>query len=350
MVGVPTTAGSAAIATHAASAASDASCLRHVRSEETRGLAQIIGRANMHEMALGSTGINPWYGTPVNPQNSLWVPGGSSSGSAVSVAVGDADIAFGTDTGGSIRIPAACCGVFGLKPTLGRVDTRGVLILAPNLDVVGPIARDTQMLSKGLELLTGSDVSFRGDVPDRIGRFRLPTDTGVAESIDRALGAAGFGLTDVALPGWNRAEAAYERVLMSSAIPRVTSWVRGRWDLVSDDITMRLSHARRISAAETAKARSYAGAWRRELLDVLRTVRVIALPTLTGPPPLLDSADLIRGLIATRPISLAGVPAVTIPVASSRAMPRVGLQLIALDNEESLLLAMAARIEASQLR
>ena len=99
------------------------------------------------------TGVNPWYGTPVNPLDPRLVPGGSSSGSAVAVATGEADVAYGTDTGGSVRIPSACCGTAGLKTTWGRVPLDGVWPLSPSFDTVGPMARDVAGLVLGMELL-----------------------------------------------------------------------------------------------------------------------------------------------------------------------------------------------------
>src|SRR5579864_7017638 len=135
MEGEVTTAGCRAVATRARPATQDAPCLAGARAAGAR----IVGRTNLHELALGVTGVNPWFGTPVNPLDPTRVPGGSSSGSAVAVAAGEADIALGSDTGGSIRIPAACCGVVGLKTTRGRIPLRGVFPLGPSLDTVGPM-------------------------------------------------------------------------------------------------------------------------------------------------------------------------------------------------------------------
>lgn len=138
MQGVPTTAGCRAVANEAVPAAADAACMAGARSAGAR----IVGRTNLHELALGVTGVNPWYGTPVNPLDARLVPGGSSSGSAVAVAAFEADVAYGSDTGGSVRIPAVCCGVAGLKTTWGRVPLRGVWPLSPSFDTVGPMARE----------------------------------------------------------------------------------------------------------------------------------------------------------------------------------------------------------------
>ena len=127
----------------------DAVCMAGARAAGAR----IVGRTNLHELALGVTGVNPWYGTPVNPLDPTLVPGGSSSGSAVAVATGEADVAYGSDTGGSVRIPAACCGTAGLKTTWGRIPLGGVWPLSPSFDTVGPMARDVAGLVLGMQLL-----------------------------------------------------------------------------------------------------------------------------------------------------------------------------------------------------
>src|SRR5438128_560661 len=115
--------------------------------------ARIVGKANLHELAFGATGVNVWFGTPENPLDASLIPGGSSSGSAVAVATGEADVAYGSDTGGSVRIPSACCGTTGLKTTWGRVPLDGVWPLAPSLDTVGPMARDIAGLVLAMQLL-----------------------------------------------------------------------------------------------------------------------------------------------------------------------------------------------------
>src|SRR6201987_365711 len=149
MEGEPTTAGCRAVARRARPAAGGAACLAGARAAGAR----IVGRTNLHELALGVTGVNPWFGTPVNPLDPGLVPGGSSSGSAVAVATGEADVAYGSDTGGSVRIPSACCGTAGLKTTWGGLPLAGVWPLAPSFDTVGPMARDVAGLVLGLELL-----------------------------------------------------------------------------------------------------------------------------------------------------------------------------------------------------
>jgi amidase len=136
VAGVPTTAGSRAVERDAAPATADAACLAGARAAGAR----IVGKTNVHELAMLPLGTNQWFGTPVNPLDPALIPGGSSSGSAVAVATGEADVALGSDTGGSIRIPAACCGITGLKTSYGRLPLDSARPLAPSLDTVGPMA------------------------------------------------------------------------------------------------------------------------------------------------------------------------------------------------------------------
>jgi len=137
IAGYPTKSGSGALADRGPAK-------RHADVVEgiLQGGGLIVGKANMHELAYGVTGINRVFGTPVNPRFPTFIPGGSSSGSAAAVAAGLARIAIGSDTGGSIRMPATCCGVFGLKPTFGRISRRGCEPAETSLDCIGPFAQD----------------------------------------------------------------------------------------------------------------------------------------------------------------------------------------------------------------
>src|SRR5436305_5202911 len=204
MAGVPTTAGCKALADQAKPAEKDAPCMAGARDAGAR----IVGKANLHELAFGATGVNVWFGTPENPLDPSLVPGGSSSGSAVAVATGEADVAYGSDTGGSVRIPSACCGTTGLKTTHGRISLEGVWPLALSLDTVGPMARDIAGVVLGMQLLEpGFEVA---DVaPTTVGRFRLPnTDAEIDAAIDRALAAAELEVVDLDIAGWMTAFAS----------------------------------------------------------------------------------------------------------------------------------------------
>ena len=161
MEGVPTTAGCRAVADEAKPAQRDAACMAGARAAGV----PIVGKTNLHELAFGASGVNRAFGTPVNPLDPSRVPGGSSSGSAVAVATGEADVAYGSDTGGSVRIPSACCGTTGLKTTHGRVSLDGVWPLATSLDTIGPMARDVAGVVTGMQLLepgfTPSEITAR---------------------------------------------------------------------------------------------------------------------------------------------------------------------------------------------
>lgn len=344
--GLPTTAGCPAVAATAGAEAVDAACLAGVRAAVRRGLASIAGKANLHELALGVTGINPWYGTPVNPLDRRRVPGGSSSGSAVAVATNEADVAIGTDTGGSVRIPAACCGVVGLKTTWGRVPTQGVRPLAPSFDTVGPLARDVEGLLVGMTLLEPGFSEEAGWLPTAVGRVDLPAAPAIDAAIDAALGAAEIKVVPVVLPGWD--DATRFGLLRLAA----EAWTMNG-DLVAsgkvgDDVAARMMAGSRTTQAELDAASAAAGRWRTELASVFEQVDVLALPTLLDVPPFLESADDMMKLRATVPVNVAGVPAISLPVPADPLA--ASLQLVGPPGAEERLVALARRVEAAVVR
>jgi amidase len=344
--GFPTTAGCAAVAERAEVAEVDAPCLAGVRAAVETGRASVAGKTNLHELALGVTGINPWYGTPVNPLDPRRVPGGSSSGSAVAVATGEADVGIGTDTGGSVRIPAASCGVVGLKTTWGRIPTAGVRPLAPSLDTVGPLGRDVDSVLAGMVLLEPTFTEETGWVPVALGRLALPAAPGVDAAIDAALAAAELPVVPVELPGWADATRSGLRRLSAEAWrvngPLVST---GR---VGADVAARLEAGARISGGELEGAATTAGRWREELTAAFDRVDVVALPTLLDVPPLLEDAARMMNVRATVPVNLAGVPAISLPVPSV-PMP-ASLQLVGPSGSEERLVALARRVEAALAR
>ncbi|MBO0828434.1 MAG: amidase, partial [Streptosporangiales bacterium] len=182
--GTPTTVGCPAIADDAVPAEVDAPVVESAR----RAGARVVGKTGLVELCRHADGVNPWYGTPRNPLDPERIPGGSSSGSAVAVARDEADVAYGTDTGGSVRVPAACCGVAGLKTTAGRIPTHGVFEFSRTLDTVGPLARDVAGLVLGMRLLEPGFTEDPGyDAPLTVARLRFP---GVEPEIDAAVDAA----------------------------------------------------------------------------------------------------------------------------------------------------------------
>jgi aspartyl-tRNA(Asn)/glutamyl-tRNA(Gln) amidotransferase subunit A len=153
VAGEPTRAGSKILAEEATPAAADASVVRRLRA----GGAVIVGKTNMTEFAFGAVGVNPHFGTPGNPSARARVPGGSSSGAAVAAADGMCEIAIGSDTGGSVRIPAALCGILGFKPSRQRVSTEGAFPLSYSLDSIGPLARSVADCAKADAVMAGED-------------------------------------------------------------------------------------------------------------------------------------------------------------------------------------------------
>lgn len=337
MVGVPTTAGSRVVANAALPAGADAACLAGARAAGAR----IVGRTNLHELALGVTGVNPWFGTPVNPLDPSLVPGGSSSGSAVAVAVGDADVAYGTDTGGSVRIPAACCGIAGLKTTWGRIPTHGVWPLAPPFDTVGPMARDVEGLVVGMELLEpGFRVGSAGRL--RVGRLVVDADPAIDAAVDRALAATGWEVTPVRLPDWDAATVNSGILLVAEAWTTVGRLVDG----VADDVADRLRLGRDVDGATRAAAEAARTAWQASLAAVLGQVDLLATPTLTIFPPPLDRGEDLLMARCTLPVNLAGVPALCLPVPTSGRLP-ASLQLVAPHHGEAGLLAAGLVAQAA---
>lgn len=334
MAGVPTTAGCRAVADTASPAKADAACLAGARAAGAR----IVGRTNLHELALGVTGENPWFGTPVNPLDRRLVPGGSSSGSAVAVANGDADVAYGSDTGGSVRIPSACCGTAGLKTTFGRVSLEGVWPLTPSFDTVGPMARDVAGLELGMALLEpGFTTAARA--PLRVGRFRPDADPRVDAAVDAALAATEWEVVDVALLEWLEATGAASILLVTEAWSSDGRLVESAENRIGADVVARLRLGRDIDASATASALAIKGRWQERLAEVFSEVDLLATPTLTVfPPPLGEGEDLLIAR-CTLPINLAGVPALSLPIPSSARLP-ASLQLVGpLHSEERLLAA-----------
>lgn len=342
VAGVITTAGSETVAAGAEPAGADAACLAGFRAAG----AQLVGKTNLHELCFGSSGVNPHYGTPTNPLDAGRVPGGSSSGSAVAVATGRADVALGTDTTGSIRTPAACCGVVGLKPTFGVVPVEGVRPLAPSLDTVGVLAATVADVAAGATLLDARLTD--GDlIPSpTIGRYRLAdTDTSIDAAIDSALLAAGFIVDPVDFPGWNAAHDAATAVLFGEALMVNDDLWRDHADALGPDLVERFTFAQSIGPEDLAEARAQRDPWRTELADVLETVGVIALPGM-GHYPARIGSQAVGPNSAAPAISLLGHPVIVVPVPSGGLFP-ASIQLVAADHQEARLLATAAAIEAA---
>jgi amidase len=287
--------------------------------------------------------VNPWFGTPVNPLDPLRVPGGSSSGSAVAVANHDADVAYGSDTGGSVRIPSACCGTAGLKTTFGRIPLDGVYPLSPSFDTVGPMARDVAGLRVGMELLEPGFEIARSS-PTRIGRFRVESDPLIDSAIDRVLAATGWDVVDLALPEWDQATTACGLLLVAEAWATDADLVMRSPEKIGSDVLERLHLGRDLDSAVISDARKACDQWRARMEAVFEEVELLAMPTLTILAPLIgDGEDLLMAR-CTLPANLAGVPALALPIPTAGPLP-ASLQLIAAARGEERLLAAGAVVE-----
>ncbi len=362
MEGEVTSAGSEFLSKNAAPARKDAACLRIARE---RGV-QIVGKTNLTELAVGVSGINIYFGTPRNPLNPRrrLIPGGSSSGSAVAVATDLADVAFGTDTAGSIRVPAACCGVAGLKTTFGLIPLDGVYPIAPNqLDTVGPMARDVEGLVKGMDLLQGGFAAryqSRAKPAARqitVGRLYLNgTDPRIDQAVDAALARAGFRVVKFGenfRAKWEQAQRDGQTVATANA------WVYDQKYQKENGVTLRTKAVVLLGEREfkvnLPGALRRRKAWQAEMRRRFQQVDFIALPTLqTLPPavppfggtPLFEAVALASQ--NTVAVNLGGNPALALPVpVDDTVVPLTSVQLIGPMRSEAALLHAGRLIEKS---
>jgi len=342
MAGVPTTAGSRVLAETAAPAAADAACLAGLRAAG----GQIVGRTNLHEIALGVTGINPWFGTPENPLDTARIPGGSSSGSAVAVAAGEADLAYGTDTGGSVRIPAACCGISALKTTFGRVPLDGVRLLAPTMDTVGPMARDVAGLVLGMQLLEPGFVPAASAGPVRAARLRVAAAPEIDDAVTRALRATSWEVTDVDPGDWLTATRWTVSLLVAEAYQANKDLFDQHASRLSPDVASRLDAGRQVTADTVASGTAARAQWRGQLNELLSRFDLLVTPTLLIFPPTLENASEMLEGRCTLPVNFAGVPALSLPVPAHGPVP-ASIQLVSAPGSEEFLLAAGAVVEAA---
>jgi amidase len=364
MKGVVTTAGSAYVARTNQPAAQDAACLAIARSRNVK----IVGKTNLSEFAISPSGINDYFGTPRNPFDrwSKLIPGGSSSGSAAAVASGLVDIAFGTDTAGSVRVPAACCGIAGLKTTFGLVSLKGVFPVEPkHLDTVGPLGKDIEHVVLGMDLLeNGFAARYRAAVAAnpparriRIGRLYLNgTNPKIDQAIDDALARTGFQVVrlDQGFQAkWNQAKKDGNTLAAAGA------WMSdGKYSLaiglgIRTEAVLAVGRVLYLTEYQNALRRR--PAWQRTLKQLFRKVDFIALPTLqTLPPriPVFSQIPILEALLLeqqnTVPVNVAGNPALAMPVpVNDKRVPVTSLQLVGPRLSEAKLLNAGRLIEKS---
>jgi amidase len=334
----------------AAPATADAMCVAAVR----RAGGRVIGKTNLTELCWFADGVNELLGTPVNPLDPTRVPGGSSSGSAVAVALGEVDVALGTDTGGSVRIPAACCGIAGLKTTRGRVSKVGVFPLAPELDTVGPLARDVAGLVTAMRLLepTFANTASTGMRP-RVVRLRLGDDTkvddAVDDAVDEAVLGAGWRVRDLDVAGWSKLAWESSRILGAGA-GKAHATLLERPELLSDQARSYIENGIGQDPERVGRSRSLLAELARLLSTALADADALVLPTLAGPPPLLGASRELDLTWLTVPFNVLGWPAVSVPAVAPVAGAPVpaSVQLVGLPRSEERLLALAAGLPSQQ--
>jgi amidase len=341
VAGVPTTLGSRVVAERAGPAPVDAALLRGARAAG----AAIVGKTTLHELSFGTSGVNRWFGTPVNPLHRGRVPGGSSSGSAVAVATGEADVAFGTDAAGSVRIPSACCGTAALKTTHGRVPLDGVWHYSASLDTVGPMAPDVDGLVLGMELLEPG-FAVAAEAPAVVGRVRgLGADPVVDAAVDRALAGAEVDAEDVEVEGWWAAYGAGLTILLAEGWRHHGGLVRRCADRIDPAVVANVERGAAITGRDVALARRVQARWRCHVATLFRRVEVLALPTLFGSPPAVGTEGPM--IPATLPINLAGLPALVLPVPIPGRGAPASIQLVGPAGSEEQLLAVGRHVEAA---
>ena len=338
--GVRTTYGSAVFADHVPSESAEA-----VRRLEAAGYVN-VGKANLHEFAYGVTSQNLHYGTVPNPAAPGRTSGGSSGGSAAALAAGLADAALGTDSGGSIRIPAACCGIAGFKPTYGLVPTDGVFPLAPSYDHVGPMARD----------VAGCLAQLRALVPgfaiDEGAELRaLAAGTAWFEEVDplvraRFDEAAGqFASRPVELPFPDGTAPVFMREV--GDVHRELYAEHG--DLYGENIVAKIERCLAITDAEFAAATALRAAYERGMLAAIEPFDLLLTPTLgfVAPGAELDEiAVRDRFIRFTYPFNLLGWPALALPSGPAEDGLPASIQIIGRPGDDALVLAAGIALEA----
>jgi aspartyl-tRNA(Asn)/glutamyl-tRNA(Gln) amidotransferase subunit A len=340
VAGLPTTAGSLRLPLEIA--AEDAPVIRRLRAAG----CVVIGTTSLHEWAYGTTSHNPHFGNVLNPHDPRRVAGGSSGGSAVAVAAGMCDWAVGTDTGGSIRIPASLCGVVGLKPTLGRVDTTGVLPLSPSLDTVGPLAPDVRTAAQALGLLLGTELAL-GDPPP-LRELRLATPAGWVTGLDRETGRAWRALA----PGIQPIPFVEHAVLETTALTVLDYEARQVHDAnlrafpsrYGADVRRRLERGLAIDAREYDAALVRLVALREEADAALEAYDALVLPATPCVAPPVERRGVGPRLSRfTRPFNVTGQPVAVVP-APTPGLP-VGMQIVGRSHEDEAVLRCALALE-----
>ena len=340
--------------------------------------AIIIGKLNCHEFAYGATSINPHYGTPKNPWNGRCIPGGSSGGSAVAVGSSLCLGALGTDTGGSVRIPSALCGIVGLKPTYGRVSNYGVYPLSWSQDHVGPMTKTVKDAAILLGSIAGHDprdhtsssvpvpdyLSIREDVRGLragvLSDYYFETcDTEVRASVLKALDIlkdVGILIEEITIPHLRHATTAGIVIQLPEATSQHEKYLKGSQSKdYGEDVRGRLKTGVLVTATQYVKAQRVRTVIHNEFLKAFERVDVLVTPALPIVAPRIDQdaitisgkGETVRSALTRlmRPYNLAGIPAIVLPCGFSQSGLPMALQIAGRPFEETTILAVAQAYE-----
>lgn len=370
--GLPTTVGSRILQGHIPS--QDASVVQRLKEAG----AILLGKLNLHEFAYGVTTVNPHYGATRNPWDTSRIAGGSSGGSAAALAAGLCPLSLGTDTGGSIRIPAALCGVVGLKPTYGRVSRRGVFPLSWSMDHVGPMARTVEDVALLLEVIGGYDAQDPGSALYPLANYLRGLNRGVkgmvlgvfhegafgvvdtdveaafAEAL-RTLEGLGARIEEVSWPGAEDVPSAHLAILMAEASAVHYRWLKERPQDYGDDVRLRLTAGLALPGTLYLKAQQVRRKATQALLGILERVDALLLPTCPLPAPLIGaervsiagrSVDVRTALTRfVSPFNLTGVPALSVPCAFSHEGLPLAVQVVGAPFAEATILRVGYALE-----
>jgi aspartyl-tRNA(Asn)/glutamyl-tRNA(Gln) amidotransferase subunit A len=338
-----------------------------------------VGRLNMAEFAYDPTGANRFTGFARNPWHRDYVSGGSSSGSGVAVAAGLCFGSLGTDTGGSIRLPASICGVVGVKPTYGRVSLLGCMPLSFSLDCIGPLARNVRDAARLLAVIAGHDPGDPTSIATPVGDYEAACERdprglriGVPENyyfehVSRDCAAAFHGALDrlrhlgcmvqhVPISNMTPAVAAANIVLGAESAALHRPIFSKHPDQYTDAVRTRLENGVGYSAVDYIDALRYRATALSRFLDAMAPVDVLAVPSFgLSPPTIADveaqSASQVSHSVSlltywTRPANFLGVPAISVPIGFDRAGLPLGFQVIAKPFDEATAMRAASAVES----
>jgi aspartyl-tRNA(Asn)/glutamyl-tRNA(Gln) amidotransferase subunit A len=325
-----------------------------------------VGKTGLHELAYGVTSNNPHFGAIHNPWDLARIPGGSSGGSAVAVAAGMVPFTTGTDTGGSVRVPASFCGIVGLKPTFGRVNIRGVLPLGFSQDHVGPLTRTVRDAAIAFQAMLDEPTDYVPPANPNLTGLRVgwpknffmeqvdPEVDAAVRAAFRTAAAVHARVVEIEMPDMQALRAAAATCLLVEAVTVVRPYLDRRADFGIDVLAM-LDQGKAIPAIDYIEAQRTRRRIGRQFAKLFEEVDCIFTPTTPITAPKIGQTSVeIRGVTEevrsaatrfTRVMNALGLPAISIPCGFSRSGLPVGLQIIAAARQEDLLLRIAAAME-----